>query len=183
MKILHALFTARPRVHHVPAATVAQVTYQTAHDLACGLNPERERTRRAQEKADLSVRHRPYTAEGRAKFDAERTTRHAQTPTRHVSYDTRRLPVPPRIDLDFTAPPAPHIDVTTVHGPADCVPDDLLDAEAARSDGQVAASTFEPDTAGLSEAELNDPALLASLRTELQGAVARASTRAMHRVA
>lgn len=184
MNFLQVLLTSRvapPRP--VPAHTLATVSYQVGHDLARGLDPAQERARRAEEKAKLEVRFRPYTLQGRAAYDAQQAAPQPATPpTRHVSYGAH--PVLPLIDLDFTpalqvATPAPAEEPQVAQVDAqDSLPDHLLDEAAARLDDEDLAA-FEPEEASLSAAELNEPALLNRLRGELRGAVARAANRAL----
>lgn len=195
MNFLQHLFPhgRQPRRTALPdGTTLASCSYQAAHDLACGLDPAQESARRQAEKAALPVRHRPYTPAGRAAYDASLAAPSRPVPARPAP---KAVPLaPPVFCMDFA--PAGHqgvlnpgpevlhdepIDLSVLVG-EDCIPDDLLEAEAARESemqgGIQDEDLYREEEAPLSAAERGEQALLAALSSELRGAVAQAAQRA-----
>lgn len=189
MNLIQAMLSGarRARPGQVPERTTfAAVTYQGAHDLARGLDPAEEHARRAEEKARLPVLHRPYTPGGRVAYDARQAAEQAVATSRRHAARVQALPL---ISIDFSGPaPQPPVEeraegsVLPLDAAAqgECMPDHLIDEEAARyglePDGEPHLPDDEPP---LSAAEMNEQLLLASLRSELHGAVARAAQRAL----
>ncbi|ABW35011.1 hypothetical protein Dgeo_2968 (plasmid) [Deinococcus geothermalis DSM 11300] len=173
----------RPRRSRLPdSTTLASCSYQEAHDLACGLDPQRERKRRQAEKAALPVRHRPYTAAGRAAQGASL----AQQP------QAAAPAAPPVFCMDFApaeadSPPAPLSatpqagppDLAALSGEEDRIPNHVLEAAAKREgEGFLDEDPYFELEEPRSAAERDEQVLLASLTSELRGAVARAAQRA-----
>lgn len=171
----------QPRRSRLPdSATLASCSYQEAHDLACGLDPQRERARRQAEKAALPVRHRPYTAAGRAAQGASL----AQPPQEAAPA------APPVFCMDFAlaegtpaplsaAPQAGLPDLAALSSEEDRIPDHVLEAAAEREgEGLLDENPYFELEEPLSAAERDEQVLLASLSSELRGAVARAAQRA-----
>lgn len=119
----------QPRRSRLPdSTTLASCSYQEAHDLACGLDPQRERERRRAEKAALPVLHRPYTPGGRAGASLAQQPQAAAPAAPPVFF------APAEAD----SPPAPLSAFS--RGEEDRPPDHVLEAAAERDEQVLLAS-------------------------------------------